>query len=115
MFERSKLMPTNLPDVFAFPPMPGDVDPNTALTITLIKHGLLWRRPTPEDHPRCTLHQIRPLPLSLPGIMSFPTSHPCLNESTGPRLLPSLSMACALRRLPGVALAGGTRGRTGRE
>jgi hypothetical protein len=51
MFDRSKLLPTNLPDVFAFPPMPGDLDPNTASTTTLIKHGLHWRRPTEHDHP----------------------------------------------------------------
>ena len=51
MFDRTRLIPTNRPEVFAFPAMPGDLDPNTALTNTMIKHGLLWRRPTQEDHP----------------------------------------------------------------
>lgn len=51
MFDRSKLLPTNVPGVFTFPPMPGDLDPNSALTSTMIKHGLLWRRPTEQDHP----------------------------------------------------------------
>jgi len=51
MFDRSKMGLTNVPGVFVFPPMPGDLDPNTALTITLIKHGILWRRPTEKDHP----------------------------------------------------------------
>ncbi len=51
MFDRSKLLPTNVPGVFAFPPMPRDLDPNSAPTATMIKHGLLWRRPTEQDHP----------------------------------------------------------------
>jgi len=114
MFDRSKMGLTNVPGVFVFPPMPGDLDPNTALTITLIKHGILWRRPTEKDHPATHSGGIRLLLLVLPKSMSFPTSHPCRNESTDPRLLPNLSMASTLRRLPGVALAGETHGRTGR-
>ena len=51
MFDRAKLLPSNLPGVFALPPIPNDFDPNTATKAALLKHGLLWRRPAQHDHP----------------------------------------------------------------
>jgi len=46
-----ELVPTRMPGVYTSPPLPDDFDPNTASPVALIKHGLLWRRPQPGDHP----------------------------------------------------------------
>ena len=42
MFDRTMLLPTNLPVVFMLPPMPNDFDPNIATKTVLLKHGLHW-------------------------------------------------------------------------
>ena len=44
-------LPTNLPGVFAIPPLPAGFDPNTASRAAMIKHGLVLRRPNEKDPP----------------------------------------------------------------
>jgi hypothetical protein len=46
-----QLIPTNIPGVFTSPGPPESLDLKTASAATLIKHGLLWRRPGKGDHP----------------------------------------------------------------
>jgi peptidase A4-like protein len=46
-----KLHPTHLKGVYSTPAPPEEFDPNTASRTELIKHGLLWRRPTSRDPP----------------------------------------------------------------
>jgi hypothetical protein len=46
-----RLVKTNLKGVYTSPPAPEDFDPNKASAIDLIKQGLFWRRPTPDDDP----------------------------------------------------------------
>jgi Peptidase A4 family len=48
-----EVVPTNLPGAYHTPAPPEDLDPNTADSKTLIKHGGLWRRPEAGD--RATL------------------------------------------------------------
>ena len=45
------LVPTNLPGAYATPAPPADFDPRTATQLDLIRHGLLWRKPTATDAP----------------------------------------------------------------
>jgi hypothetical protein len=46
-----ELIPTNLPGAYWSPAPPDDLDLNTVESKTLIKHGLLWRRPAAADRP----------------------------------------------------------------
>jgi hypothetical protein len=46
-----EIIPTRLPGVYTSPSPPEDLDLNTADAKTLIKHGLLWRRPEAADRP----------------------------------------------------------------
>lgn len=46
-----EIIPTRLPGVHASPSPPEDLDPKAADSKTLIKHGLLWRRPEAADRP----------------------------------------------------------------
>ncbi|MCU7756879.1 G1 family endopeptidase (plasmid) [Bacillus cereus] len=46
-----KLIPTNIQGVFTSPGFPEELDPNTASSTTMIKHGLLWSRPSEVNHP----------------------------------------------------------------
>ena len=46
-----ELIPTNIHGVYTTPAFLEDLDPNTASTTTLIKHGLLWPRPSEVDDP----------------------------------------------------------------
>lgn len=46
-----QLIPTNIPGVFTSPAPPEGFDPKTASAVSLVKHGLLWRRPGKSDHP----------------------------------------------------------------
>jgi hypothetical protein len=45
------LIELNIPGAYTSPAPPDDFDPRTALPSDLVKHGLLWRRPEPGDHP----------------------------------------------------------------
>jgi hypothetical protein len=45
-----EIMPTRLPGVYTSPALPADFDPN-ADSRTLLKQGVLWRRPTAADRP----------------------------------------------------------------
>jgi Peptidase A4 family len=45
------LIPTNIPGAYTSPAWPDDFDFNNASSATLLKHGLLLRRPKPGDHP----------------------------------------------------------------
>lgn len=47
-----ELIPTNVVGAFSSPAPPSDFDPMSASAATLMKHGVFWRRPGPEDHPR---------------------------------------------------------------
>ncbi len=49
-----ELSPSNLPGAYISPAPSKDLDFNSVDTRTLVKHGLLWRRPTAKDRP--TLH-----------------------------------------------------------
>jgi hypothetical protein len=46
-----ELIPTNIPNVYTLPTPPEGIDPHTASSKILRKHGLLLRRPSPSDHP----------------------------------------------------------------
>ena len=46
-----EIIPTRLPGVYTSPSPPEDLDPNAADTKTLIKYGVLWRRPDELDPP----------------------------------------------------------------
>lgn len=46
-----ELRPTNLPGAFTTPPPAQEFDPNRASFATLIKHGVMWRRPQHGDSP----------------------------------------------------------------
>jgi Peptidase A4 family len=46
-----RIVSTDLPGVFISPAPPPDFDPNTASRESLIKNGILWRRPETGDHP----------------------------------------------------------------
>ena len=46
-----ELIPTNIPNVYTLPAPPEGIDPHTASSKILRKHGLLLRRPSPSDHP----------------------------------------------------------------
>jgi hypothetical protein len=45
------LIPTNVPGAFASPPLPEGFDVRTASAASLVRNGLLWRRPAPGDPP----------------------------------------------------------------
>ena len=45
------LIELNIPGAYTTPAPPDDFDPRTAMPSELIKHGLLWHRPGPGDHP----------------------------------------------------------------
>jgi hypothetical protein len=47
-----ELVPTNLKGVYSFVPPPKGVDLTTASRRTLIRHGVLMRRPDPEREPK---------------------------------------------------------------
>jgi hypothetical protein len=44
-------IPTNVPGIYATAPLPEGFDPNTASRTTMMKHGLVWRRPDEKDDP----------------------------------------------------------------
>ena len=46
-----KLVATNLKGAYTTPAPPDSFNPKTASQLELIKHGLLWRKPTAEDAP----------------------------------------------------------------
>jgi hypothetical protein len=46
-----KVVPTNIPSVFALPPLSEDLDLNTVSTETLLKHGVHWCHPKESDQP----------------------------------------------------------------
>jgi hypothetical protein len=46
-----EVIPTNIEGAFASPAPPENFDPKSASAASLIKHGVLWRRPTKRDHP----------------------------------------------------------------
>ena len=45
------LVPLNIPGAYTTPAPPDEFDPNTASQSDLIKHGLLWRKPSSSDPP----------------------------------------------------------------
>ena len=47
-----ELHPTNLTGAFTTPAPPDDLDPKQASSATLVKHGILWKRPQRGDDPR---------------------------------------------------------------
>jgi hypothetical protein len=47
-----ELHPTNLTGAFTSPAPPDDLDPHQASAATLVKHGILWKRPRRGDDPR---------------------------------------------------------------
>ena len=46
------LMPTSIEGVYSFVPPPKGIDLRSASRRTLLKHGILMRRPDPEKEPR---------------------------------------------------------------
>jgi hypothetical protein len=74
-----ELIPTNLPGVFSSPALPGDLDPHSIDQRTMIRHGLLWRRPDSRDRhalhsawrklfsPEWRRNRIMPIPEVQPG------------------------------------------------
>src|SRR5713226_1372903 len=46
-----QLLPTNLKGAYSTPAPPESFNPNSASPSDLMKHGLMWRKPTPSDPP----------------------------------------------------------------
>jgi hypothetical protein len=46
-----EVIPTNLPGAYALPGLPPDLDLSSASTTTLLRHGIPFRKPGPDDRP----------------------------------------------------------------